>query len=149
MVPAPSLFGTAARNDPVEMALAAELVEDPPLFRLGFRGHPDAVVKADMGIPPSDGGPGKDSGKGAQHFPGADLTLPPKPVLDDREEEAGIGFMQKEDGSFSRFLLDGYCSVFPLFPPPGNPRVGLFPHSRLSIRNIWSGQKVKRLFSLF
>jgi hypothetical protein len=103
MVPAPSLFGTAARNDPVEMALAAELVEDPPLFRLGFRGHPDAVVKADMGIPPSDGGPGKDSGKGAQHFPGADLTLPPKPVLDDREEEQTLDLCRNRTDLFQDF----------------------------------------------
>ena len=60
MVPAPPLFGILARNGPVKKALAGELVEDPPLFRLGFRGHPDAV-EADMGIPPSDDGPGKGS----------------------------------------------------------------------------------------
>jgi hypothetical protein len=61
MVPAPPLFGILARTDPAKKALAGELVEDPPLFRLGFRGHPDAVLEADMGIPPSDDGPGKGS----------------------------------------------------------------------------------------
>ena len=82
-------MGTEARDDPAEKALDAAPVEDPPVFRFGFRGHPDAVVGAGVGVPPRDGGSAEGAEKGVDRLPGACLALPAEPVLDVRKKEVG------------------------------------------------------------
>lgn len=59
------------------------------MLRFGFRGHPDAVVEAGVGVPPRDGGSAEGAEKGADRLEGACLALLAEPVLDVREKEVG------------------------------------------------------------